>query len=107
MLAALRAVIETQGLFCALLSAPPTNQSPCVPKSWVPSPNMRPKPRTRKATEETANTMKFLASTVTVFLARQNPDSTIANPRPVKKTRNAVTSVQIVSRRPWRRWFSR
>jgi hypothetical protein len=79
------------------LSAPPTNQMPWVPKMGLPSPNMIPKPITRKAIEETANTMKFLARMVTTFLARQKPDSTLANPRFMKNTRKAVTSTHTVS----------
>jgi hypothetical protein len=35
----------------------------------VPSPNVRPKPSPRKASEDTANTTKFFAKIVTVFLA--------------------------------------
>src|ERR687892_727428 len=80
-----------------LLSTPPTNQRPCVPNSGLPSPNMRPNPSTRNAVDDTENTMKFLARMVTVFLARQNPDSTPAKPRPMKNTRNAVTSTHTVS----------
>src|SRR3990172_8718432 len=80
-----------------LPSAPPRNQSPCVPNSGVPSPNMMPKPTARKAIDETANTTKFFARIVTVFLARQKPDSTAAKPRFMKKTRNAAASTHTVS----------
>src|SRR3972149_5777972 len=80
-----------------LPSAPPRNQSPCVPNSGVPSPNMMPKPTARKAIDETANTTKFFARIVTVFLARQKPDSTEAKPRFMKNTRNAVASTHTVS----------
>jgi hypothetical protein len=45
-----------------------------------------------------ANTMKFFDRMLTVFLARQNPDSTRANPRFMKNTSDAVKSTQIVSR---------
>jgi hypothetical protein len=40
-----------------LLSAPVRNQMPLVPTSPEPSLNMRPKPVSRKATDETAKTM--------------------------------------------------
>ncbi|HET6371131.1 MAG TPA: hypothetical protein VFG95_08035 [Nitrospiria bacterium] len=41
--------------------------------------------------------MKFFDRMFTVFLLRQKPDSTIANPRFMKKTSMAVTKVQMVS----------
>ena len=41
--------------------------------------------------------MKFFDRMLTVFLARQNPDSTSAKPRFMKNTRDAVISTQIVS----------
>jgi hypothetical protein len=41
--------------------------------------------------------MKFLDRMLTVFLARQNPDSTSAKPRFMKKTSDAVNTTQIVS----------
>lgn len=80
-----------------LLSGPETNQSPWVPKRGVPSPNISPKPKARKAMDETANTMKFLPNTATTFLARQNPASNMAKPRFMKKTKKAVTRTQMVS----------
>ena len=55
------------------------------------------RPRNRNASEETANTTKFLNRMLTVFLARQKPDSTSANPRFMKNTRNAAIITQIVS----------
>src|SRR3972149_1872581 len=58
---------------------------------------MSPKPRTRNATEETANTAKFLKRMLTQFLARQKPDSTRPKPRFMKKTRNAASITQMVS----------
>ena len=45
-----------------------------------------------------ANTMKFLERMLTVFLARQKPDSTSAKPRFMKNTSDAVISTQTVSR---------
>ena len=42
--------------------------------------------------------MKFFARMLTVFFALHRPDSTMAKPRFMKKTRNAVTSTQRVSR---------
>ena len=47
--------------------------------------------------EAMANTMKFFARMLTAFLARHNPDSTMAKPRFMKKTRNAVNSTHAVS----------
>ena len=41
--------------------------------------------------------MKFFDRMLTVFLARQNPDSTSAKPRFMKNTRDAVNNTQIVS----------
>ena len=41
--------------------------------------------------------MKFFDRMLTVFFDRQNPDSTSANPRFMKKTRDAVSSTQMVS----------
>src|SRR3972149_10866503 len=58
---------------------------------------MSPKPRTRNATEETANTAKFLKRMLTQFLARQKPDSTRPKPRFMKKTRNAASITQMAS----------
>ena len=61
--------------------------------------------------EETAKTMKFFARMFTAFLARHRPDSTMANPRFMKNTRNAVTKTHTVSiaifmpdRRPQSPW---
>ncbi len=42
--------------------------------------------------------MKFLARMFTQFLARASPDSTIANPRFMKKTSMPAISTQTVSR---------
>ncbi len=44
-----------------------------------------------------AKTMKFLDRMLTVFLDRQNPDSTSAKPRFMKNTRVAVISTHTVS----------
>ena len=44
-----------------------------------------------------AKTMKFFERMLTVFLARQNPDSTSAKPRFMKNTRDAVSTTQMVS----------
>jgi hypothetical protein len=44
-----------------------------------------------------AKTMKFFERILTVFLARQNPDSTSAKPRFMKNTRAAVSKTQTVS----------
>src|SRR5688572_32516696 len=41
--------------------------------------------------------MKFFDKMLTVFFARQNPDSTSANPRFMKNTRDAVINTHIVS----------
>ena len=72
-----------------LLSAPPAIHSPGRPMKPLPSPNMMPQPRNRNASDEAANTMKFLNRMFTVFFARQRPDSTMAKPRFMKNTRNA------------------
>ena len=45
-----------------------------------------------------AKTMKFFERMLTVFLARQNPDSTSAKPRFMKNTSAAVRTTQTVSR---------
>src|SRR5687768_11305698 len=63
----------------------------------VPSPNIKPHPRTQKAKEEAANTMKFLERMFTQFLAWHMPDSTKANPRFMKNTNIAVTNTHVVS----------
>src|SRR5687768_17313818 len=42
--------------------------------------------------------MKFFDRMLTVFFARQNPDSTSANPRFMKNTKAAVSTTQIVSK---------
>ncbi len=39
-----------------------------------------------------AKTMKFFERMLTVFFDRQNPDSTSANPRFMKNTRDAVST---------------
>ena len=44
-----------------------------------------------------AKTMKFFDKMLTVFLLLQNPDSTNAKPRFMKKTREAVSTTQMVS----------
>ena len=41
--------------------------------------------------------MKFFERMLTVFLVRQNPDSTSAKPRFMKNTSDAVNTTQIVS----------
>ena len=41
--------------------------------------------------------MKFFERMLTVFLARQNPDSTSANPRFMKNTSDAVIKTHTVS----------
>ena len=58
---------------------------------------MSPQPINQKDTDAMAKTMKFFARMLTVFLARHKPDSTMANPRFMKNTRNAVNSTQTVS----------
>ena len=58
---------------------------------------MSPKPKTQNASEETANTMKFLARMLTAFLAWQRPASSKANPAFMKNTRDAVIITHIVS----------
>ena len=64
----------------------------------VPSPNIIPHPTTKKAMPVTANTTKFFARILTVFFARQNPDSRRANPAAMNMTRNAASRVHNVSR---------
>ncbi len=58
---------------------------------------MMPQPSIQKNNVVTANTMKFLDRMLTVFFARQKPDSTVANPKFMKNTSIAVTSTQTVS----------
>jgi hypothetical protein len=79
------------------LSRPLTNHRPLVPRKLLPSPNIRPQPRMKKASEEHPKTMKFFARMFTQFFARARPDSTIAKPRFMKNTRKAVSRTHIVS----------
>ena len=60
-------------------------------------PNMSPQPIIQKDADDKANTIKFFARMFTAFFARHNPDSTMAKPRFIKKTRNAVKSTHAVS----------
>src|SRR5512145_191117 len=80
------------------LSAPDRKKSPLSPIKELPSPNINPHPRRRKPRDETAKTMKFFDSMFTQFFARAKPDSTIANPRFIKKTNIAVINTHRVSR---------
>ncbi len=63
----------------------------------LPFPNMSPQPMNQNDIDAMAKTMKFFARMLTAFLARHNPDSTMAKPRFMKKTRNAVNSTHAVS----------
>src|SRR5688572_31373003 len=58
---------------------------------------MMPQPTSQKPMVVTANTMKFFERILTQFLARHIPDSTQANPRFMKNTRNPVIITQTVS----------
>ncbi len=65
--------------------------------SEPPSPNIRPKPMTQNAIDDTANTTKFLARMLTAFFAWHRPASSKAKPAFMKKTRKAVTITHRVS----------
>jgi hypothetical protein len=80
-----------------LLSAPDAKKRPSNPRNPFPLPNMRPHPINQNEIEAIAKTMKFLARMFTVFLALHSPDSTMANPRFIKNTRNAVNRTHTVS----------
>ena len=67
------------------------------PEKPFPFENISPHPINQNPTDARANTIKFFARIFTVFFARQRPDSTIANPRFIKNTRNAASRTQTVS----------
>src|SRR3954467_2564775 len=64
----------------------------------LPSPNMKAKPATQKASDAAAKTTTFLARMLTAFFERHNPLSNIAKPAFMKNTRIAVSTTHIVSR---------
>src|SRR5438477_3491113 len=79
------------------MSSPDTMKRPEVPTHGLPSPNMTPQPRNQYAAALAAKTMKFFDRMLTAFFTRHMPDSTVANPRFMKKTSMPVTSTQTVS----------
>jgi len=58
---------------------------------------MIPNPNIQKAIEPTAKSIRFFIKTLTTFLARTKPASSIAKPGCIKKTRNAESKVHTVS----------
>jgi hypothetical protein len=80
------------------LSVPVTMNRPFCPMKPLPSPNIKPQPKSRNPSDETAKTMKFFDKMFTLFLARAKPLSTLAKPRFMKNTSIPVTRTQIVSR---------
>jgi hypothetical protein len=58
---------------------------------------MKPNPIAQKAKLVTQKTITFFDKIFTAFFDRQRPDSTVANPRFMKKTRAAVIRTQTVS----------
>ena len=63
----------------------------------LPSPNMSENPTAQKAMLVTQKTMTFFDKMLTAFFERQRPDSTMANPAFIKKTKAAVIRTQTVS----------
>jgi len=59
---------------------------------------MMPNPIARNAIEPTEKSIRFFIMMLTAFFARVNPDSTMAKPACMKKTRNAATRVHTKSR---------
>ena len=69
-------------------------KKPVVPNQPVEvAPNIRPKPIAQKASEPMEKSMRFFIMMLMAFLALVNPDSTMAKPACMKKTRAAATSV--------------
>ena len=81
------------------LNAPESDGTnhPLVPMNALPAPNIMAKPIAQYAMEPIEKSIRFFMRMLTAFLARVNPDSTIANPACIKKTRNAATSTHNVS----------
>ncbi len=82
---------------CKLLSAPDAKNNPSSPNKPLPLPNITPQPRIQNDNDAMANTIKFFAKMFTVFFTRHKPDSTMAKPKFMKNTKNAVTMTHIVS----------
>ena len=80
-----------------LLSTPDRKNTPEVPITSVPSPNIKPNPITQKARVERAKTTRFFARTFTAFFWRQKPASSIQKPAFIKNTSMAVTMTHMVS----------